>query len=876
MLALAAALVAGAVLGRCCGEGARVWLHAAACALAGAWILELWLSYGARAVRPARTPSLLGLALLALITAARVWAPEPGDTDERDERGRGPERELAQRDGPAGALTPLPRDSASTAPADETSSVARMRAAAHAAADGPGDAAGGNTEEGESEPAAAPAAPHEIWPAATTTALAQAPLRGVWRPSSRGERGEFGRLVERGGFARRMVLPVGAARAGEELEVTPIDRPLRPARALAPAPRTPGTLDSPELWVVKSDEIRRLAPSPSWIPWSTLDRLRTASMERCERLGDEAGPFARALLFGDESRLAPEVGELFTRTGTRHVLAVSGMHIALLTTFLALALGSTAPGRARWACALAMLGAIALYSVLAGAQSPVRRAALTVALALAAGAVRRRQRAQTWRRLDARSLLAATLCVELLVAPRALFTLSLQLSYAATAGLIVGSAPLARWLRALRRSAVNVLAAALATSQRLHSTFRRVVGDPAAAQLRPTTLLDALRARGAAAFDTALGASLAATFATAPLCWAALGELSPVGLLATPAVGPLVAWLLVYGLCAVYLPLPPEGFEAPYDALIALLEFFDGAPASPCVLPPRPLALHLATLLGLALWSVRRSVAWSDFGKRLACATGGAALLPWSLAPRGLELTALDVGHGTALVLRTPTQRVWVFDAGTRDRNALERGALGPQLAAWEAAELNLATSHSDRDHVSALPWLLQRWTVNDWIRPPDFDGGSLQTDPRTRIWAPEGSALTVTSDAGALQLEFASGARHSPEPNERSLAARIRGWGTCVVFTGDAREAGVDAWLAAWGEPGPTAAHADLLLWPHHGDPTERASELIAALRPARVWVSAARRGAIEPELHRRGLGVQATAVDGPLHLGASSEKPP
>jgi len=701
-------------------------------------------------------------------------------------------------------------------------------------------------------------------------------MRGLWRPSSRSERGEFGRLVDSGGFARRMVLPIGAARAGEELEVSPVDRALRPARGFAAAPRTPGSLDSEELWVVSSDEIRRLAPAPTWLPWTALDGVREWSLQRCARLGDEAGAFARALLFGDESRLAPAVGELFTRTGVRHVLSVSGMHVALLTAFLALAFGNAAPGRARWAVAAATLVAIALYSVLAGAQSPVRRAALTVALALAAGALRQRRRVETWRRVDALSLLAAALCVELLFAPRALFTLSLQLSYAATAGLIVGSAPLARWFASLRAGAARTLRTQFPPGRWPGRACAFVLGDPGGARLRPTTLMDALRTRCAGAFDTAMGASLAATLATGPLCWAALGELSPIGVIATPAVGPLVAWLLVYGLAAVYLPLPPQGFEAPYEALIAMLEVFDSAPASPYVLPPRPLVLHLAMLLGLALWSARQLRLWNELGRRVAFAAGGLALLPWSLAPLGMELVALDVGHGTALLLRTPTQRVWVFDAGTRDRSALERGALGPQLAEWETRELSLATSHADRDHVSAIPWLVQRWPVIDWIRPSAFDAPALSADAAGRVWEAREGTLTLSCDGGALQLEFVGGEPDAREPNERSLAAVIRGWGVRVVLTGDATDAGIDAWRKAWSERGAAPIGADVLVWPHHGDPTQRASELLDVVRPSQVWISAARRGAVEPELFRRGLAVRSTASDGPLRFAATAERPP
>lgn len=37
-----------------------------------------------------------------------------------------------------------------------------------------------------------------------------------------------------------------------------------------------------------------------------------------------------ALLCGDRSELPPGLPDLFTRTGTRHLLAVSGLHVGLL------------------------------------------------------------------------------------------------------------------------------------------------------------------------------------------------------------------------------------------------------------------------------------------------------------------------------------------------------------------------------------------------------------------------------------------------------------------------------------------------------------------------------------------------------------------
>ena len=69
---------------------------------------------------------------------------------------------------------------------------------------------------------------------------------------------------------------------------------------------------------------------------------------------------------------------------------------------------------------------------------------------------------------------------------------------------------------------------------------------------------------------------------------------------------------------------------------------------------------------------------------RATLAGWGLVLLPWSAAPSGLELHALDVGHGSSFVLRAPGLPALVFDAGSRDRPEIYSEALAPLLAAWE------------------------------------------------------------------------------------------------------------------------------------------------------------------------------------------------
>lgn len=698
-------------------------------------------------------------------------------------------------------------------------------------------------------------------------------LRGEWTPSSASEHGDFGRLIGADAVGRRVVLPLGAARAGETLELVPVARPFRPARSSVAAPSAIGTLDSAETWRVAVDEVRRRAPAAGALTrWGPLQELRAWSLARCERFGGEPAALARALLFGDESRVQTATGELFTRTGVRHVLSVSGMHVALLAGALALFTATPRRGAAGRVGSLITVAAIGAYSVLSGAQAPVRRAALTLGLSLVASVWARRKEPSTWRRADGLTLLAAALVVELCVDPRTLFSLSLQLSYGATLGLVLGAGGLSRWVRNARRRIFEGLGAALWRSHLSRPVARRIdglVGD--GARLRGSNGPRALASVAARAADAALGASLAATLATAPLVWMTLGEISPIGIVSTICAGPLVAWLLTYGLAAVYLPcLPANGFAAPCEWLLATLRAFDHAPASPLPLPPRPLWLAVLASVGMLAWALRRAPRVSELGRRVAQASAGLALLPWSLAPAGVEVAALDVGHGSALVMRTPLNEVWLFDAGSRDRYGLERLALGPQLAAWEASELHVVVSHTDRDHTAALPWLVERWKLRSWIGAPPEQVRARAPADVLRAQALDG-ALELHS-RGRLRIAVVPGTPvGASDANEASLATGVWAWGRRILVTGDAVDEGLDAWIAS----GRLPRDVDLLVWPHHGDPTERATELIGATRPRRVWISAARQGGIEPELDRRGVPWEATYSHGPLRAVFSSAPP-
>ncbi|MBK8181089.1 MAG: ComEC/Rec2 family competence protein [Planctomycetes bacterium] len=64
-------------------------------------------------------------------------------------------------------------------------------------------------------------------------------------------------------------------------------------------------------------------------------RWREHLDRRAAQLADpRAGALAQAFLLGDSRALDPEVADLFTRNGLRHVLAVSGWHVAMMALWI--------------------------------------------------------------------------------------------------------------------------------------------------------------------------------------------------------------------------------------------------------------------------------------------------------------------------------------------------------------------------------------------------------------------------------------------------------------------------------------------------------------------------------------------------------------
>ena len=146
-------------------------------------------------------------------------------------------------------------------------------------------------------------------------------------------------------------------------------------------------------------------------------------------LGSAEAGMLEGLLLGEGRGIRPEVWETFRKTGTVHVLVVSGTHVGLVALIsLAFLVLMGTPRVARY---LLLTGVLLTYCLLTGIQPPIVRATIT-GLLLCWGRIRGLE-------ISPLNLLGTAAAGMLALQPRALADASFQLSFAAVAGLLLAS-----------------------------------------------------------------------------------------------------------------------------------------------------------------------------------------------------------------------------------------------------------------------------------------------------------------------------------------------------------------------------------------------------------------------------------------------------
>ena len=586
-----------------------------------------------------------------------------------------------------------------------------------------------------------------------------------------------------------------------------------------------------------ADSAEVLTPAPP--PWQLVAELRARFTRRCAEVCTtpaRAGLVA-ALGAGDRSLIPPEVEEDLAASGLVHLLASSGLHlavVALLVRWAAKRLWLRGPwaGRARAAAVASLCAApaIAAEVLLLGAPWPAVRAGIGAGLALSADLC--------GRRADGLTALFAAAAACALLDPAATHDLALQLSVAGVAGMLVLADPLRDFLpRPLPLVPGPGRFSQIAGRVAEHAV--RLACATAAATLCTGPLI-------AAAFHRVSLASVAAnTIGLAP------GLLAiPIASLAVPvhalfATGALPLFWAADHLAGVTL-LAASGFAAlPYARIVV------AAPA-----PWTALLWWTAALL-LAGWPAplaagsrpRRPAPRTRIRRALlpACAllcTGFVHAASPSLSS-SLRVTFLAVGQGDAAVVQLPGGRALLVDGGGDLRGLAPPGTdVGSRIVLPALAELGvsrldaIALTHPHPDHGGGLFAVLDQLPVGElWVTGEAGPGqlGDLLRERARARGVPVRQPTPGAMQMGGVRIEILrSGWHPARSTNDNSLVLRLVHGELAILLAGDV-EALAEAELAQSGRD----VRADVLKAGHHGSRTSSTEAFLRAVRPAHVVFS-------------------------------------
>ncbi len=560
----------------------------------------------------------------------------------------------------------------------------------------------------------------------------------------------------------------------------------------------------------------------------------------------ERGALMQAALIGGRAFVGRDIKTEFQRTGTYHILVVSGINVGILAFAVFWGLRKLPFGET-WATIVTILLSWG-YAFIADLGSPIVRATITLSIYLVTRLLFRDRAA-----LNALGIAALGI---LLVDPRTLFEASFQLTFLsviAVAGIAVPILrrtiyPLQSGLRNIDSPEYDFSAPTRAAEFRVElrlvrGTLQDLIGRRMANFLVVRITGVVLAAAELLFLSTVIQLALAL-----PMAWyfhRATTMALPANALVIPLAGvllPSAALAVALSYLAHWLALIPAAIAGyALDALTGTIRIIGHLRISDVRVSTPTLAVSIAAALtfGLALLLARRRV-WAGIGVAgLLASAVWIVLLPpkpqWR--PGVFEVTAIDVGQGDSLLLITPEGKTLLLDSGGLTGNVRSDFDVGEEVVSpylWSRGIRRLdavAISHAHSDHMGGMRSVIENFRPHElWYGVESPSPGFIDVEQAARTFHVQLMPWVAgqSFDFGGVHVRVLNppAGWQSSNPDDESLVLHMQYGETSALLVGDAHKR-IEKLLI---EESP---QADLLKVGHHGSATSSSPEFLAAVKP-------------------------------------------
>jgi len=571
-------------------------------------------------------------------------------------------------------------------------------------------------------------------------------------------------------------------------------------------------------------------PPLAWV-YSLRGRLAQTLVEV---LPEPQASLAQGVVLGIRGNIPQDLKDDFSRSGTAHLLAISGLHLGIMAGIL-LGIGLWLFGRRHYLYVWLALGVVWLYTVITGMNPPVVRGAIMASLFLLAEAMGRQRS----------GMVALTFAAAVMVGvhPYILGDASFQLSFLAMTGLVF----IFPVLRDLGRRLVA-----------------RVMGEEGAFVSLSNVVVDTL------------SATLGAIIAVWPVVAYYFGIISLVGPLATFLALPALPGIIVTGFLAALVGLASLAVAQAIGWLAWLFLSYMirvvGGLGSSSVSSVEVESINPALVWGYYL--VLAAAIWlNSYRKRLRNLMSGTAgrmkeglsisfglsgVRRWLIVPLlvlavlvsftaatmpddDLRISFLDVGEGDAVLIQKGSRQILV-DGGPSPR-AVTLG-LGSRLPFWDRTIDLVVMTHPHQDHLAGLVEVLRRYRVGQ-VLYPILDYDSPLYDEWSRLIGEKGIESTVAR--AGQQIDLGDGVvikvlnppanlmvGSQSDVDNNSVVLRLKAGDVTVLLTGDIMSETERELVRER-----AGLIATVLKVGHHGSATSTTPEFLAVVGPRVAVIS-------------------------------------